>query len=217
MLRFNVIVALIALLSASEFAVGSEELAITIDATKQTMRPPRGRGPFPGSPTPGHSDGFPIGLEIEFPTVKVASQGSVLVDFVLRNVGTQPIKLPCSAALIPNPNVEGISILILWITSDAIIDQYATDVRTGRPFKISGVGISAELDGDASDPMTFCILEPSQFLKVHAETGVALKMGTHSFTAHAELVSYSTGIRRPETADSKPIRKTLSIARPGSR
>ena len=106
MLRFNVIVALIALLSASGFAVGSEEPAFTIDATKQTMRPPPGRGPFPGSATPGHSADFPMRLDIEFPTTKVATRGSVRADFTLTNVGTEPVKLPCSVVLLLEPNIS---------------------------------------------------------------------------------------------------------------
>src|SRR2546427_13217321 len=100
MWRFNVIVALAALLFASAILTGSDQSAFTIDATKQTMRPPRHRGPFPGSATPGHSAGFPMRLDMEFPTTKVASQGSVLVDFMLTNVGSEPVKLPCSVVLL---------------------------------------------------------------------------------------------------------------------
>jgi hypothetical protein len=206
------LILMVTVLLSPEVAVTKEQPTFTIDATKQTMRPPRGRGPFPGSATPGHSAGFPIRLEMEFPTTKVASQRSVLIDFILTNLAPDPVKLPCSAVLIPNPNIEGTSILNLWITSDAIIDQYFKDIHTGQPVKSSIVGISAELDGQTDDPETFCVLDPGGSLKVHAQAGVILKMGAYSFTAHAELTSNSTGIRRPETADSHTIRKTLSIA-----
>jgi hypothetical protein len=206
------LILVVTVLLSPELAVAKEQPAFTIDATKQTMRPPRGRGPFPGSATPGHSYGFPIRLDLEFPSTKVASQGSVLVDFLLTNVGTEPVKLPCSTALLAKPDIKGTSILTLWITSDAVIDQYIRDLRTGQLFKSSIVGLSAELDGYTSDPKSFCVLNPGKSLTVHAQAGVALKMGTHSFTGHAELSPYLTGIRTPETADSHNIRKTLSIA-----
>jgi hypothetical protein len=162
-------VILVALLTSGECAVLLAQDGLTLDATKQIMRPPRARGPFPGSATPGHSDGFPIRLDLRFLTIDIPRDGSALFNFVMTNVGTGPMKLPCSVDLFktlsaadrPDPDVGGTSILTLWITSDAVIDQYAKDVRTGELFKISSVGISAELDGGSRrDPQSFCTLNP---------------------------------------------------------
>jgi hypothetical protein len=218
MQRLNLLLALAALLSPGAISAALAQDVLTVDATNQTMRPPRGRGPFPGSATPGHSDSFPIRLELQFPTSEITPRGSVLVDFIMTNVGAEPIKLPCSVSLfqtlssadVPDPDIGGTSILMLWITSDAIIDQYIKDLRTGQLFKSSIVGISAELDGGTRDPRSFCVLTPGKSLKVHAHPGVALNAGTHSFTAHALLELNSRGTSKLEgSADSEPITKTL--------
>jgi hypothetical protein len=215
MQRLNLLLALAALLSPGAISAALAQDVLTLDATKQTMRPPRGRGPFPGSATPGHSDGFPIRLELQFST---PDKGSALLDFIMTNIGTEPIKLPCSvspfqtlsSADVPDSDIGGTSILTLWITSDAIIDEYIKDLQTGQLFKSSIVGISGELDGGTRDPRSFCVLAPSRSLKVHAQPGVALKAGTHSFTAHALLELNSHGTSKLEgTADSEPITETL--------
>jgi len=217
MQKLNLLLVLAELLSPHAIPAGLAQDVLTLDATHQIMRPPRGRGPFPGSSTPGHSDGFPIRLELQFPN-EVAASASTPVDFIMTNIGTEPVKLPCSVVLFqalssgdaPDLDIGGTSILTLWITSDAIIDEYAKDERTGRLFKISIVGISAELDGGTRDPGSFCVLTPSKSLKVHAHAGPALKAGMHSFTAHAVLQLNSRGTSKlVGTADSQPITKTL--------
>jgi hypothetical protein len=219
MQRLNLLVFLAGLLANGAILAGYAQDVLTLDATKQTMRPPRGRGPFPGSATPGHSDGFPIRLELQFTdTGNVQLQGPVLVDFVMTNIGAEQIKLPCSVALfqtlsfadVPDPDIGGTTILTLWITSDAFIDQYIKDVRTGQLFKSSIVGISAELDGGSRDPGSYCVLSQGKSLKVHAKAGTAFKAGTHSFTGHALLELNSHGTSKFEgSADSEPIAKTL--------
>jgi hypothetical protein len=210
MQRLNLLLALVALLSPGAGSAALAQDVLTLDATKQMMRPPRGRGPFPGSASPGHSDGFPIRLELRFATREITPQGSLLVDFIMTNVGAEPIKFPCSVILFPDPDIEGTSILTLWITSDAIIDQDIKDLQTGQLFKSSIVGISAELDGGTRDPRSLCVLTPGKSLKVHAHPGMALKAGTHSFTAHALLELNSHGPSKLKgSADSEPITKTL--------
>jgi hypothetical protein len=219
MQRLNLLVVLAALLSSGAILAGLAQDVSTLDATKQMMRPPRGRGPFPASTTPGHSGGFPIRLQLQFAsTSDVPLQGPVLVDFIMTNVGAEPIKLPCSVALfqtlsssdVSDLDIGGTSILTLWITSDAVLDQYIKDVRTGQLFKSSIVGISAELDGGTRDPGSFCILAPSNSLKVHAQAGATLKAGTHSFTGHVLLELNSRGTSKLQgSADSEPIMKTL--------
>ena len=210
MQRLNLLLALAALLSPGAISAALAQDVLTVDATKQTMRPPRGRGPFPGSATPGHSDSFPIRLELQFPSSEITPQGSVLVDVIMTNVGAEPIKLPCSVSLfqtlssadVPDPDIGGTSMLTLWITSDAIIDQYIKDLRTGQLFN--------ELDAGTRDPRSFCVLAPGKSLKVHAQPGVALEAGMHSFTAHALLELNSHGSSKLEaSADSEPITKTL--------
>ena len=191
---------------------------LTLDATNQITRPPRGRGPFPGSAVPGHSDGFPIRLDLGFLRSDIPQYDSALLDYTITNIGVEPVKLPCSVVVFPtlsssdrpDPDNGGTSILTLWITSDAIIDHYATDQETGRLFKISAVGISAELDGGSRDPQSFCTLNPGRSLRVHSRAGVALKTGTHSLTAHAVLELNSQGTSKlVATADSEPITTTL--------
>ncbi len=210
MQRLNLLLALAALLSPGAISAALAQDVLALDATKQLMRPPRGRGPFPGSATPGHSDGFPIRLELQFSSSEITPQGSLLVDFIMTNLGAEPVKFPCSVVLFPDPDIERTSILTLWITSDAIIEQDIKDLRTGQLFKSSIVWISAELDGWTRDPRSFCVLTPGKALKVHAHPGVALKAGTHSFTAHALLELNSHGTSKLEgSADSEPITKTL--------
>src|SRR5260221_48569 len=181
---------------------------LIIDATAQSSPPPRGRGPSPGSASPGHSAGLPIRLDLLIPTTELRPDGTVLVDFVITNVGTEPISLPSSV----NQNIEEqTSVLTLWLTSDAIRDQYAKDQQTGGLFKIEAVGTSAELYGRSDDPRTFNVLAPNKSTRVHASSHVQLSPGTHSITAHTELMRISNGKTEiVGTADSEAVIKTLS-------
>src|SRR5713101_5487113 len=92
--RSKLLVALVALLCPGVILVGSAQDELTIDATKQPSPPARGRGPFPGSTAPGHSAGLPIRLELLIPTGELRPDGTVLVDFMITNIETEPIMLP---------------------------------------------------------------------------------------------------------------------------
>ena len=207
--RWKVLAALIALACPGVIFVGSAQEQLTIDATKQPSPPIRGRGPFPGSGNPGHSPGLPIQLELQIPTGELRLDGTALVDFMITNVGTEPITLPVSV----DQNLEGAEILTLWFTSDAIKDAYFRDQQTGRLVKIEAFGTSAELYGRDNDPKTFQLLTPNESIRVHASSRVWLNPGRHSFIGHAELVHAAQG--RAElvgTSDAGPVTKTLSRA-----
>src|SRR5262245_12561341 len=90
----------------------------SVDATKQPAPPVRERGPFPGSPTPGHSGNLPVRLELSFPTGDLRTDGTTRVDFVITNIGPEPIILPSSVDQNIAPIVQGV-VLTLWLTSDA--------------------------------------------------------------------------------------------------
>jgi hypothetical protein len=122
------------------FAVLAAQDLMTVDATMQPSPPPRGRGPFPGSASQGHSAGLPIRLDLLIPTIQLRPDGTVLVDFVITNVGTEPIILPSSVT----QNIEQqTSVLTLWLTFDAIRGQFVKDQQTVRLFKVEAVGTSA--------------------------------------------------------------------------
>jgi hypothetical protein len=198
---------------SAEFLVASQSLS-SVDATMQPSPPVRGQGPFPGSTSPGHSDGLPIRLELVVPNGELRRDGSLLVDFVITNVGTEPINLPSSV----NQNIEHMSVLTLWLTSDAIMDQFAKDQQTGRPFRIDIVGTSAELYGRNNDPQNFAVLAPNKSILVHASSRIQLNPGSHSITAHAELLRIMNGTSRlVGTADSEAVTKTLSKPKPSPR
>jgi hypothetical protein len=162
----------------------SQDLLI-IDASTQLSAPARGRGPFPGSNSPGHCINLPVRLALSFPSTELHPDQTLLVDFVITNVGTEAVRLPSSV----NPNLEPrTSLLTLWITSDAIRDEYGIDSTSGRLFKLGLVRTSAVLYGSSDDPRTFMVLEPNKSVRVHADSGVRLHSGSHAFTAHAELL-----------------------------
>lgn len=212
MKRFNFL-AVFALLCSGAFHVGSAQDQQTIDATGQAeKRPPRGRGPFPGSANPGHSAGLPIRLELRIPTRELRTDGTTPVDFIITNIGTEPIKLPSSVALFNSP----FDALTLWVSSDGIKEQYLKDVGSGRLFKVEMVAISAELDGSSDDPKSFNVLAPNKSIRVQTSSP-QLKAGTHSFTAHAELAHITNITEVIGTADSVTVRTTLSASSPNSR
>jgi hypothetical protein len=182
---------------------------LIVDATAQPSPPLRGRGPFPGSASPGHSAGLPIRLDLLIPTTELRPDGTALVDFVITNVRTEPITLPSSVK-----SEQHTAVLTLWLTSDAIRDQYVKDQQTGRLFKVEVVSTSAELYGQSDIPRTFSVLAPNKSIRVHASSRVQLSPGTHSITAHTELLRISNG--KSESVgivDSEAVIKTLSSPR----
>ena len=64
MRRLKSLLPLAVLLSPGLVLVGLAQGQLTIDASKQPSPPARGRGPFPGSSSPGHSAHLPIRLEV---------------------------------------------------------------------------------------------------------------------------------------------------------
>ena len=216
--------------------VASAQVQLTIDATKQPSPPVRARGPFPDSATPGHSPGLPIRLELMIPVGELRSDGTTLVDFIVTNVGSAPITIPSvldQGDLLPKaPSTEYIlDCLTLYLTSDAIKDTYLKDINSGRLFKIDAVGTSAELYGRSDGPQSFHVLAPNETIRVHASSRVGLEPGTHTLTAHAELlrVTVRLNINSPTrdtvnetskevgTADSEAVTTTLSTPSPTSR
>jgi len=189
------------------FVVAAQDDPLIIDARAQPSPPPRGRGPFPGSTSPGHSAGLPIRLDLLIPTTELRPDGTVLVDFVITNVGTEPISLPSSV----NQNIEQMTtVLTLWLTSDGIRDQYVRDQQTGRLFKVEAVSTSAELYGQNDNPRTFSVLAPNKSIRVHASARVQLNPGTHSITAHTELTRISKGKSEiVGTADSEAVKGAI--------
>jgi predicted alpha-1,6-mannanase (GH76 family) len=180
--------------------------ALAIDATKQ-FAPPRGRGPFPGSALPGHSTGFPIRLDL-IATGKREPDGTSLIDFMITNIGAEPIKLPLSLdGNISSPR----TILALYFTSDAIEYGHLVGGAPILPFQ----PISAELYAQSGDLKSFDSLAPGKTLRVHASTVFELKPGRHSLTAHAELsrevvTPSGVGSEVLGTAESIPVKKTFS-------
>jgi hypothetical protein len=210
---WKLLVALTALACPGVAFIGSAQDRLTIDATKQLSPPLRGRGPFPGSPTPGHSPGLPIRLVLQIPTGDLRPDETTPVDFLMTNVGREPIVLPISVDCGNEPT----DILTLWFSSDAIKDQYLIDQQMGHPSKTLWVVTSAELCGRSSDPQSFHIFAPNETIRVHAWSP-QLSPGTHSFVGHAERVRVEYGnIERGElvgTSDAEPTTRTL---RPTSR
>jgi len=165
----------------------------------------RGRGPSPGSALPG----LPIKVALLIPSNEIHTDGKLLVDFVVTNLGMEAIVVPTSV----NQNLEHqTSILTLWLSSDGIKEAYFRDLRTRRLFKNEGVGTSAELYANRDDPQTFTRLAPGKTLVVHADSRVGWKTGRHAIIAHAELVLLQdavTFIQPVGTADSEPVTATL--------
>jgi hypothetical protein len=192
---------------------------LTIDASTQLSAPARGRGPFPGSASPGHSVNLPVRLALSIPSTELRTDQSLLVDFVITNVGPEAIRLPSSV----NPNIEQrTSVLTLWLTSDAMKDEYLIDSTSGHLFKLEMVRTSAALYGSSDDPRTFIVLAPNKSLRVHASSGMRLQTGSHAFTAHAELLriiarNFSISSELAGTADSEAVTTTLSATNPTAR
>jgi len=205
--RLKLLVALAALLSQGVMLGGSARDQLTIDATKQPSPTFKGCGPFPDSAAAGHSAGLPIRLELLIPTGELRPDGATLIDFLITDIGAEPIKLPSSV----NQNMEPASVLTLWFTSDAIKDEYFKDVKSGRLIRVESPPTSAELYGRNADPQTFLVLAPNETIRVRAYARVALNPGTYSFTGHGELARLSHGTSElVGTADSEVVTRTLS-------
>jgi len=212
--RFRLLLTLFGLFCLSAGFHGAAQALLTVDATKQPSRPPRGRGPFPGSTSAGHSAGLPIRLELLVPTGELSSEGSMLADFLITNVGTETLRLPFSVHQGTENIEQPTSLLTLWLTSDAIRHQYARDQQTGRLFWIEAVATSAELYGTDGDAHAFAVLPPNASMLVHA-LSPQLNPGRHPITAHAELLIMSKGTSRVVgTADSETVEKTMSNVTP---
>ena len=215
--RLHSIVALFPLLFLCAVLVGTAQNQFTIDATKLPETPPRGRGPFAGSATPGHSANLPIRVDLLFPTGTLRSDGTTLVDFLITNVGNEPIMLPSSVNQNFSRTVRTI-VLTLWLTSDAIKDQYFRDTKSGHLVKIESVGTSAQLYGRSDDPQSFRELAPNESMRVRASSRVQLNSGLHSFTGHAELLQVLNGTSELiGTAEAEVVTETLSTPDPPAR
>src|SRR5215475_13852738 len=110
--------------------LASAGIQVTVDATKQLEGPPRARGPFPGSDSPGHTAGLPVRLAVVVKATELSPDGTIFVDFLITSVDSAPIRLPSSV----RPTSGGdrpYSLLTLWLTGDAIKKQYALDQQTG--------------------------------------------------------------------------------------
>ena len=211
MRRLKLLLLLAVLLSPSLILVGLAQNQITIDASTQPSGPPRGRGPFPGSTSPGHSAHLPVRLELRISNAPLQPDGTALVDFVITNIGTETISLPSSL----KDNGAWSDILTLWFTSDAIKDGYFKDCASGQLVKVEILPTSAELYGRRSDPHSFILIAPNQSVKVHASSRAELQPGTHTATAHAELVrDYAISSELVDTADSETVTTTLSVPKP---
>lgn len=164
----------------------------------------------PAQISPGHSLGLPIKLEVFVPSGQLSPEGTILVDFLITNVGSGSIRLPSALSLRQPSGVNRpYDLLTLWLTSDAIRKQYAKDERTGRLFEIETVATSAELYADSDEADTFALLPPSASMLVHASSP-QLNPGGYSITAHAWLERVSSHAELVGTADSETVRKSFT-------
>jgi hypothetical protein len=130
---------------------------------------------------PGHSLGFPVRLD-SIATGKLEPNGTTLIDFIITNIEAEPIKLPFSIdGNISSPR----TILTLYLTSDAI--EYG-HLQSGEPI-LPWQPTSAELYARSDDRKTFYLLAPSKAIRAHASSRFQVKPGTHSLTAHAQLLT----------------------------
>ena len=135
---------------------------------------------------------------------------------MITNIGDQTISLPSSIKENDGPSSD---VLTLWFTSDAVKDAYFKDTASGRPVKIEIVPTSAELYSRSNDANSFLLVAPNQSVKVHASSRVQLQPGTHTATAHAELLhlvvrNSSISSEIVGTANSETVRTILSTANP---
>jgi len=211
--RANSLIALITFFCLGAGLVVAAQIQLTVDATSQPAGPARARGPFAGSNSAGHSAGLPIRLELLVPTSQLSPEGTMLVDFLITNVSAEPIRLPSSIRQTSANSEQPVSVMTLWLTSDAVKPQYVVDEQTGRLFQVEAVVTSVELYGH--DAQSFVALFPNASMLVHASSRVQLKPGSHSITAHAELLTTSKATSQlVGTADAETVSKSLSKATP---
>jgi hypothetical protein len=185
MARLKLLVPLVVLLSPGMILVGLAQDQLTIDASKQPSPPATGRGPYSNTNGPGHFWQMPIRLELQIPSGSLQPDGTTLVDFVITNRGFDVIRLPSSTE---EGDRLSSFVLNLWFTSDAVKDAYSEDTAPSRTVKIGMPSLSAELYGRSNDAQSFHWVAPNQNMKVHASSRVKLQPGTHTVTAHAELL-----------------------------
>lgn len=169
--------------------------------------------------SPGHSTHLPIRLELRIPSGPLQPDGTSLVDFLITNIGDDVILLPSSIKQGDGPSSY---VLTLWLTSDAVKDAYFKGTASGRPVKIEIVSTSAEIYARSNVPNSFLFLGPNQIMKVHASSRVQLQPGTHTASAHAELlrlVAHDSSISSEVvgTADSETVTTTLTATGPTAR
>jgi hypothetical protein len=215
----KLLVPLVLLLVPDLILVGLAQDQLTIDASKQPSPPVRGRGPFSSSNGPGHSTFLPIRLELRMLSGQLQPDGTTFVDFMITNKRDDVILLPSSTKEGVGPSSY---VLTLWLTSDAVKEVSFKDAASGRPVKVEIVSSSAQLYGRSNDPHSFLSLAPNQSMKVHASSRVQLQPGTHTATAHAELLHLvahdsSTSSELVGTADSETVTATLSVTAPTPR
>jgi hypothetical protein len=150
------------------------------------------------------------------PTDELRPDGTILVDFMLTNAGSESLYIPVwtdEAPLLYGTDFA-LDHLTLYLTSPGSPreDTYLVDPATGKISKMFPIqGTSVEFFGRQDDPRSLYKLEPNRSIRVHASSGgVTLKSGTWAITAHAELLRHANG-RSEEigTADAVPITKTL--------
>jgi hypothetical protein len=198
---WKVIVVCLGLYCAIANLYGESHCQSAIDATRQPISAPRGLGPAPRSDLPGHSAGFPVRLDLVLGTGLLEADGTKLIDFVITNIGGKPIKLPVSI----DWNVQKTHVFTLYLTVP------------GGSFPVDHL-TSAELFGGGGSSQTFCLLAPGKAMRVHASTRFRLTPGTHSFTAHAELVKLVGGTAELlGTADSISVHKLFTPQGPAAR
>jgi len=209
--RWKVIVTCLGLYCAITTLSGESHCQFTIDATGQPVPPvvhvvpmlstARGMGPFPGSALPGHSTDFPVRLNLMVGTGKLEGDGTKLIDFVITNIGDEPIKLPVSV----DQNMPHTHVLTLYLTV------------VGGSLTVDDI-TSAEIYGESGTSQTFCLLAPGKAMRVHASTRFRLTPGTHSFTAHAELLKLvGGGSELLGTAESSSVQKVFTLPGPAAR
>jgi hypothetical protein len=159
--RWKGIVACFGLYCACTTLCGESHCQFTLDATRQPAPPLRGQGPFPGSALPGHSAGFPVRLDLVVGTGKLERDGTKLIDFVITNIGDEPIKLPVSV----DQNIPHTHVLTLYLTMGGRFP--VNPITSAEIFPVNPITTtSAEIYGESGNAQTFCSLAPGKAMRV---------------------------------------------------